>query len=214
VAPETSRPRLRRAADRSWDTLGSYFRGQLLVALVDAVFIGIGLLILGVPLAVPLAVLIFFGGLFPIVGAVTTGALAVLVALADAGLTTALIVLGLVLLVQQLESNVLEPLILGKAIDLHPIVVLLAITTGAVTLGILGAFLAVPVAAIIGRVAADDDEDEGEGRATDQDADELRTATEDDDPLGTAHERTEATGDARTTASTGRRAGGSHARTD
>jgi putative heme transporter len=163
VAPASSRSRLRRAADRSWDTLGSYFRGQLLVALVDAVFIGIGLLVLGVPLAVPLAVLIFFGGLFPIVGAVATGGLAVLVALADAGLTTALIVLGLVLVVQQLESNVLEPLILGKAIDLHPIVVLLAITTGAVTLGILGAFLAVPVAAIIGRIIGDDgDEEEAE----------------------------------------------------
>jgi putative heme transporter len=217
VAPETSRPRLRRAADRSWETLGSYFRGQLLVALVDAIFIGIGLLILGVPLAVPLAVLIFFGGLFPIVGAVTTGALAVLVALADAGLTTALIVLGLVLLVQQLESNVLEPLILGKAIDLHPIVVLLAITTGAVTLGILGAFLAVPVAAIIGRVVADD-EDEGEveedGRATDQDAGELRAATEDDEEPGTAHEWTEATSDARTVTGTGRREGGSHSHTD
>lgn len=150
LVPSRFRGRTRAIMHRGWDTLGAYFRGQLLVALVDAVVIGIGLLILGVPLAIPLSVLIFFGGLFPIVGAVTTGALAVLVALADGGLTTGLIVVGLVLAVQQLESNVLEPLILGNAISLHPLVVLLAITTGAVTLGVLGAFLAVPVAAVIG----------------------------------------------------------------
>ncbi|MEX0657943.1 MAG: AI-2E family transporter, partial [Egibacteraceae bacterium] len=129
-----------------WTTLGRYFRGQLLVAAVDAVLIGLGLLLLGIPLAVPLAVLIFFGGLFPIVGAVTSGVVAVLVALADAGLATALIVLGLIVAVQQLESNVLEPVVLGKTLALHPLMVLLAITAGAVTLGVLGAFLAVPVA--------------------------------------------------------------------
>jgi putative heme transporter len=163
TAPPRSRPRLAGIADRAWDTIGSYFRGQLLVALVDAVFIGLGLLILGVPLAIPLAVLIFFGGLFPIVGAVTTGTLAVLVALADQGLTSALIVLGLVLLVQQLESNVLEPLILGHVIRLHPLVILIAITAGAVSLGILGAFLAVPVAATVARIVDYVREDQPEG---------------------------------------------------
>lgn len=150
LVPSRFRGRARAIALRGWDTVGAYFRGQLLVALVDAVLIGIGLLILGVPLAIPLAVLIFFGALFPIVGAVTTGALAILVALADGGLVAGLLVLGLILIVQQLEGNVLQPLILGHAISLHPLVVLLAITTGAVTLGILGAFLAVPVAAVIG----------------------------------------------------------------
>lgn len=150
--PARHRQRVRTSLDQSWGTLGSYFRGQLLVALADAVAIGLGLLLLGVPLALPLAVLIFFGGLFPIVGAVATGALAVLVATADAGLVMGLVVLGLVLLVQQLEGNVLEPLILGRVIRLHPLVVLLAITAGSLTLGILGAFLAVPVAAIIARV--------------------------------------------------------------
>jgi putative heme transporter len=140
------------AAQRAWDTLGAYFRGQLLVALADAVAIGIGLLILGVPLALPLAVLVFFGGLFPIIGAVITGALAVLVAAADGGLVVGLIVLAIVLAVQQLESNVLEPLILGQAIALHPMVVLVAITTGTVTLGVFGAFISVPIAAIIARV--------------------------------------------------------------
>lgn len=150
LVPTRFRGRTRAIMLRAWDTLGAYFRGQLLVALADAVVIGIGLLILGVPLAIPLAVLIFFGALFPVVGAVTTGALAILVALADGGLIAGLIVLGLILVVQQLEGNVLQPLILGQAIHLHPLVVLLAITTGAVTLGILGAFLAVPVAAVIG----------------------------------------------------------------
>lgn len=156
VMPARIRPRLARAADLAWDTLGSYFRGQLMVALVDAVFIGIGLLIVGIPLAVPLAVLIFFGALFPLVGAVVTGSLAVLVGLADGGPVTAIIVLAIILGVQQVEGNVLQPFIIGRAISLHPLVVILAITGGGVLFGILGAFLAVPVAAIVARVISDD----------------------------------------------------------
>jgi putative heme transporter len=150
--PEAARGHTREIFDRMWTTTGSYFRGQILVALVDAVFIGLGLWILGIPLALPLAVLVFFGGLFPIVGAVVTGSVAVLVALADAGVVPALLVAGLVLAVQQAESNILEPLILSKVIRLHPLVVLGSITAGAILLGILGAFLAVPVAASIARV--------------------------------------------------------------
>ncbi|MEX2487462.1 MAG: AI-2E family transporter [Nitriliruptoraceae bacterium] len=161
VAPAGMRPRLARAADRAWDTLGSYFRGQMTVALVDAVTIGVGLLIIGVPLAVPLAVLIFFGALFPLVGALVTGGLAVLVGLADGGLVTALIVLALIVIVQQVEGNVLQPIIIGRATALHPLVVILAITAGAVLLGILGAFLAVPVAAIVARVIADGPDESG-----------------------------------------------------
>lgn len=149
--PERHRATATTIAEQAWTTLGAYFRGQMLVALVDAVFIGLGLWILGIPLALPLAVLVFFGGLFPIVGAVVTGMVAVLVALADGGLGPALIVFALVLVVQQLESNVLEPYILGRAINLHPLVILLSITAGSVTLGILGAFLAVPVAAVTAR---------------------------------------------------------------
>ena len=110
TVPARGRARTRQALDRAWDTLGKYFRGQLLVALVDAVFIGIGLVVLGVPLA---------------------------------------------LVVQQLEGNVLEPLILGRAIRLHQLVVLLSITAGSLLLGILGAFLAVPVAAIVARILDD-----------------------------------------------------------
>ncbi|WP_165491783.1 AI-2E family transporter [Egibacter rhizosphaerae] len=151
TAPSHLRPAFREIGGRAWTTLTAYFRGQLLVALVDAVFIGLGLLLLGVPLALPLAVLIFFGGLFPVVGAIATGALAVLVALADGGLVTGLIVLGLILAVQQLEANVLQPYVLGQAISLHPMMVLLAITAGAIAANVLGAFLAVPAAAIIAR---------------------------------------------------------------
>ncbi|HEY8340435.1 MAG TPA: AI-2E family transporter [Egibacteraceae bacterium] len=138
-------------ADRAWDTIGRYFRGQLLVALVDAVAIGVGLLILGVPLAVPLAVLVFFGGLFPVVGAVIAGAVAVLVALADSGLVTALIVLAVVVGVQQLEGDLLAPYILGNAISLHPLLVIVVLTAGGILFGVLGAFLAVPVAASVAR---------------------------------------------------------------
>lgn len=142
------RERIMEVSDDAWDTLGAYFRGQLLVAFMDGVLIGLGLLLLGVPVALPLAVIVFFGGLFPILGAVVTGALAVLVAFAHGGLGLALAVAGIVLLVQQLEGNVLEPLILSRAIDLQPLTVILAITFGAVVLGVLGAFLAVPAAAI------------------------------------------------------------------
>ncbi|MPZ86688.1 MAG: AI-2E family transporter [Nitriliruptorales bacterium] len=150
--PERMRPDVEAIGGRVWYTVGRYFRGQLLIALVDAVLIGIGLLILGVPLALPLAVLVLFGGLFPIVGALVSGFVAVLVALADGGITTALLTLALIVGVQQAEGNVLEPLVLGRAISLHPLIVLGALTAGGVTLGVLGAFLAVPVAASVARV--------------------------------------------------------------
>ena len=136
---------------RVWFTLGAYFRGQLVVAAVDAVFIGLGLVVLGVPLALPLAILVFIGGLFPIVGAFTAGAVAVLIALADGGVGLALAVLALNVVVQQVEGNVLEPLVVGRATRLHPLAILVALTAGAVTFGILGAFLAVPIAASLAR---------------------------------------------------------------
>lgn len=155
--PADRRTRIRTQLRTAWNTLSSYFRGQLIVAFGDAVGIGLGLLILGIPLALPLAVLVFFGGLFPIVGAVATGVLAVLVALAHAGVATAALVLGLVLLVQQLESNVLQPFILGNAVSLHPLMILLAVTAGALAFGVLGAFVAVPLAAIAARLLASPD---------------------------------------------------------
>lgn len=130
-----------------WTTIGSYFRGQLLVALIDAVGIYIGLKILSVPLAEPVGVLVFFGSLFPVVGAFVSGFVAVVIALAAKGFVTALIVLGVVLAVQQLEGNVLQPLILGRATQLHPLAVVGSLIAGGALLGILGAFLAVPVVA-------------------------------------------------------------------
>jgi predicted PurR-regulated permease PerM len=151
VTPQRFRNDVAEVLRRMWGTLGGYFRGQIIVAAVDAVFIGIGLVLLGVPLAVPLAVLVFFGGLFPIVGAFTAGAVAVLVALADGGLGLAIAVLILNVVVQQLEGNLLEPLIVGRATQHHPLLILASLTAGAVLLGILGAFLAVPIAACIVR---------------------------------------------------------------
>lgn len=134
---------------RTWNTLAGYIRAQAAVSLIDAVIIGLGLLVLGVPLAFVLGVLTFFAGFIPIVGAVAAGALAVLVALVSNGLTTAIIVLALVILVQQLEGNVLSPILQSKAMNLHPAIVLLSVTVGSSLFGIVGAFLAVPVAASI-----------------------------------------------------------------
>lgn len=139
-------------AQRSWWTLGAYLRGQILVALFDALFIGLGLWLIGVPLALPLGVLVFFGALFPIVGSFVAGSVAVLVALADRGLVTALLVLGLILLVQQIEGNVFQPLVMSNIVALHPLVVILSIVAGGILLGVLGAFIAVPVAAIAARI--------------------------------------------------------------
>lgn len=134
---------------RLWVTVSGYIRTQAIVSLFDAMFIGLGLLLLGVPLAFPLAVLTFIAGFIPIVGAFTAGALAVLVALVSNGLTTAALVLGLIILVQQLEGNILQPLLQSKVMQLHPVVVLLAVLLGAAWFNIVGAFLAVPVAAAI-----------------------------------------------------------------
>lgn len=151
LLPTAARAHVAEMARRAWGTLGGYLRGLLLVALFDAVLIGAGLLLLGVPLALPLAVLVLFGGFFPVIGAVVTGGVAVLVAFAAGGVGTALAVLALVVGVQQLESNVLQPFVVGRVIALHPFVVLLAITGGGVAFGVLGAFLAVPAAASVAR---------------------------------------------------------------
>jgi putative heme transporter len=147
--PGRWREGLSAAGQRAWQTLGGYLRGSAVVALVDAAGIGIGLLVIGVPLVVPLMLLTFIGGFFPIVGAFSAGLIAVLVALVSGGLTDALLTLAVVVGVQQLETNVLEPVILGRAVPLHPVVIILAITAGTVLAGIAGAFLAVPVTAVL-----------------------------------------------------------------
>ena len=134
---------------RSWSTLGGFVRTQALVGLLDAIFIGLGLVIVGVPLAFPLAVLTFIGAFAPIVGAVTVGALAVLVALVSNGWVAALIILAVVLVVQQLEGNLFLPWLQGRSLNLHAGVVLLAVVLGSSLFGIAGAFLSVPVVAVL-----------------------------------------------------------------
>lgn len=134
---------------RTWNTLGGYIRAQAAVSAIDAVIIGLGLWILKIPMALALAVITFFAGFIPIVGAVSAGALAVLIALVDGGVKTAIFVLILIILVQQLEGNILSPILQSKAMNLHPVVVLLSVTVGGGLFGIIGAFLAVPVAAAL-----------------------------------------------------------------
>jgi len=151
-APERVRDDMRAAGARGWGALAGYVRGTAAIALIDAAGIGLGLLIVGVPLVLPLTLLVFLGGFVPVIGALVSGLLATLVALATGGLTTALIVLAIVLVVQQLESNVLQPMIMRRAVSLHPIVILSVLTSGAVIVGVLGAFLAVPIAATLAAV--------------------------------------------------------------
>ena len=134
---------------RIWKTLSGFIQTQGLVALVDAVFIGLGLWALQVPLAFVIAVVTFFAGFIPIIGAVTAGILAVAIALVSNGLTNALLVLLLIIIVQQVEGNILQPVLQSKAMGLHAALVLLSVTVGSALAGILGAFLAVPVAATI-----------------------------------------------------------------
>ncbi|WP_328404907.1 AI-2E family transporter [Streptomyces sp. NBC_00390] len=136
-------------AARSWNTLGAFVRSQAFVGLLDAVFIGIGLWILGVPLVLPLAVLTFVSAFVPIVGALFAGLVAVLIALVSNGLTDALIVLAIIVVVQQLEGNVFQPMIQSRGLGLHAAVVLLAVTLGGSLAGVVGSLLAVPVAALI-----------------------------------------------------------------
>jgi putative heme transporter len=137
---------------RCWSTLAGYLRGVTVVALFDAVFIGLALVLLGVPAALPLAVLTFFGAYIPIVGAFVTGIAAVLMALVSDGLGTAALVAAAVFFVQQVESNVLQPVVVGRAVKLHPVVILVAVTAGGLLAGILGALVAAPVAAVAARV--------------------------------------------------------------
>lgn len=149
AAGRTAGRHLTELLTRNWRTLGGFIRAQAIVSAVDAFFIGLGLVILQVPLAAALAILTFFAGFIPIVGAVTAGALACLVALVSNGWVTALWVLGVVLLVQQLEGHVLQPILQGQAMQMHAGIILLSVAAGSTLFGIPGAFLAVPVAASV-----------------------------------------------------------------
>jgi putative heme transporter len=149
VVPGTVRTRVDVAGRRGLAALVSYVRATAVVAVVDAVAIGIGLAVLGVPLAVPLAALVFIGAFVPIIGAVIGGGVAVLIALAANGPISALIVLAIIIGVMQLEGHVLQPLLLGRAVKLHPLAVAVAIASGLVVAGIPGALLAVPLLAVL-----------------------------------------------------------------
>ena len=144
----TTRAKLAESGDRAVQLLGGYVRGTAAVAAVDAVFIGVPLAILGVPLALPLAVIVFVGAFVPIVGASVAGTLAALVALVTSGPLIALVVIAVVVAVNQLESNLLQPLVMGRALSLHSLVVLLALAVGTIVSGFFGAILAVPLTAV------------------------------------------------------------------
>lgn len=152
LLPRRARPAMDGALTRGWSSLVRYVRVQMLVALIDALGIGFGAFFLGVPLALPLGVLVFIGSFIPVVGALLTGALAVLLALVSNGWLNALIMLAIVLLVQQAESHILQPLIMGKAVSLHPLAVVLSVAGGTMLAGIAGALFAVPLLAVLNTV--------------------------------------------------------------
>ncbi|MEU1948437.1 AI-2E family transporter [Streptomyces sp. NPDC020125] len=148
LVPAPAREGVAGAGPRAWATLTAYVRGTVIVALIDAIFIGVGLFFLHVPMAVPLAVFIFLFAFIPLVGAVVSGALAVVVALVTQGVFTGAMVLIVVLAVQQIEGHVLQPFILGRAVRVHPLAVVLSVAAGSLIGGIGGAVVAVPLVAV------------------------------------------------------------------
>ncbi|WP_415853458.1 AI-2E family transporter [Sinomonas sp. G460-2] len=149
LLPRAAQPAANGAGRAGWRSLVSYVRVQVLVAAVDAVGISVGAAILGVPLALPLAILVFVSSFIPVVGALVSGAVAVLLALVANGLVNAVIMLVVVVAVQQLESHVLQPLVMGRAVSLHPIAVVLSVAAGSYLAGIPGALFAVPALAVV-----------------------------------------------------------------
>lgn len=152
LVPAAARPGVAGAGPRAWRTLTAYVRGTVIVALIDAIFIGLGIYFLDVPMAVPLAVFIFLFAFIPLVGAVVSGALAVVVALVTQGVFTAVLVLAVVLAVQQIEGHILQPFILGRAVRVHPLAVVLSVAAGGMVAGIGGAVVAVPLVAVTNTV--------------------------------------------------------------
>ncbi|WP_233542868.1 AI-2E family transporter [Kocuria tytonis] len=150
--PRRARAAVNGAGRKGWISLAQYVRIQVFVAFVDAVGIGLGAFLLSVPLALPIGVLVFLASFIPIVGAVATGIVAVLVGLVAVGPAAALGMLIVVLFVQQIESNVLQPLVMGKAVALHPVAVFLAVASGSVLFGIVGALFSVPVLAVLNTI--------------------------------------------------------------
>ncbi|MDP2709886.1 MAG: AI-2E family transporter [Solirubrobacteraceae bacterium] len=149
LAPAPRRADLDEVGRRAWSTLSGYIRGISIIAMIDAILIGIALALIGVPLVVPLMVLTFFGAFIPLVGAFVAGGVAALVALVSVGPFAALLVVVVITVIQQLEGDLLYPVIVGQSIDLHPVAILLVLTGGVVVAGIIGALLAVPLAAVV-----------------------------------------------------------------
>jgi predicted PurR-regulated permease PerM len=149
LLPQPARDPLDDAARSSWLTLVHYMRATVIVAFVDGAGVAIGAAILQVPLAVPLGLVVFLGAFIPIVGALLSGIVAVLVALVAQGPVVALIMLGVIILVQQVESHLLQPFLMGRAVAVHPLAVILAVAGGATVFGIVGALFAVPLVAVL-----------------------------------------------------------------
>ena len=174
IFPVSARDRVPEAGRAGYGSLIGYVRATFLVALTDAAGVGTGLAIMGVPLALPLASLVFLGAFIPLVGAVIAGFLAVMVALLAKGVVYALITFGLLIVINQLEAHLLQPLVMGRAVSIHPLGVVLAISTGGVLAGIVGALLAVPTVAFLNNAVqvllARDPSAEAEKQAEDEDA--------------------------------------------
>ena len=151
--PRAAGTRVDRAGRTAWTTLTAYVHGTAVIATFHGVVIGVVLFLLHVPLVLPLAVLAFVGGFVPLVGALVAGSLAVLVALGTRGWVTAVILLGVLLVENQVEAHLLQPLVMGRYVRLHPLAIGLAIAVGSVLGGVLGAIVAVPAAAIVYRAA-------------------------------------------------------------
>ncbi|MBA2348838.1 MAG: AI-2E family transporter [Solirubrobacterales bacterium] len=145
--PPARRPQVQEIGERVWDVVSGYVRGVAVIALADALLIGLALVLIGVPLVIPLMVLTFLGAFVPLVGAVLAGAVAALVALVTGGVVDAVLVAVAVTVVQQVEGDLLYPLVVGQAISLHPVAILLALTAGTLIAGVIGTLLAVPLTA-------------------------------------------------------------------
>lgn len=152
LAPRRARAAITGAGRQGWTSMANYVRVQILVAFIDAVGIGLGAAIIGVPLVLPLTVLVFLGSFIPILGAFFTGMVAVLLALVANGWVNALVMLAIVLVVQQVEGHILQPFVMGRAVSLHPLAVVLAVAGGSLVAGVAGALFSVPLLAILNTV--------------------------------------------------------------
>ena len=153
LVPSRARAAFDGAGRAGWVSVGHYVRIQIFVAFVDAVGIGVGAAILQVPLAIPIAVLVFLGAFVPFLGTIAAGSIATFIALIYNGPVNALIMLAIVILVNQIEGHILQPLVMGNAVRVHPLAVVLAVSSGALVAGIPGALFAVPLVASLNSMA-------------------------------------------------------------